>query len=52
MILFWLILIPFLGGMLCWHSERWGEQAPRWIALGTMLFVLVLRFIWPWTACR
>ena len=33
MILFWLILIPFLGGMLCWHSERWGEQAPRWIGL-------------------
>ena len=20
MILFWLILIPFLGGMLCWHT--------------------------------
>ncbi len=45
MILFWLILIPFLGGMLCWHSERWGEQAPRWIALATMLFVLAVSVV-------
>lgn len=42
MILVWLILIPFLGGLLCWQAERWGEQAPRWIALATMLFVLVI----------
>ncbi|WP_341581570.1 NADH-quinone oxidoreductase subunit M [Marinobacter metalliresistant] len=45
MILFWLILIPFLGGLLCWQAERWGEQAPRWIALGTMLFVLVASIV-------
>ncbi|WP_404366245.1 NADH-quinone oxidoreductase subunit M [Marinobacter sp.] len=42
MILLWLILIPFLGGLLCWLAERWGQQAPRWIALATMLFVLVI----------
>ena len=42
MILLWLILIPFLGGLLCWLADHWGAQAPRWIALGTMLFVLVL----------
>ena len=42
MILVWLIVIPFLGGLLCWQADRWGEQAPRWIALGTMLFVLVI----------
>lgn len=41
MILFWLVLIPFLGGLLCWQAERWGGQAPRWIALATMLFVLL-----------
>ncbi|WP_166252912.1 NADH-quinone oxidoreductase subunit M [Marinobacter salicampi] len=42
MILVWLILIPFLGGLLCWQAERWGPQAPRWIALATMAFVLVI----------
>jgi NADH-quinone oxidoreductase subunit M len=45
MILLWLILIPFLGGLLCWGADRWGEQVPRWIALGTMLFVLVISII-------
>ncbi len=45
MILVWLILIPFLGGILSWQAERWGGQAPRWIALGTMLFVLVISVI-------
>jgi NADH-quinone oxidoreductase subunit M len=47
MILVWLILIPFLGGLLCWQADRWGEQAPRWIALATMLFVLVIS-LWLW----
>ncbi|WP_027329250.1 NADH-quinone oxidoreductase subunit M [Marinimicrobium agarilyticum] len=40
MILAGLILIPFLGGLLCWQGDRWGE-APRWIALATMVAVLV-----------
>ncbi|KXS53601.1 MAG: Proton-translocating NADH-quinone oxidoreductase subunit M, partial [Marinobacter sp. T13-3] len=47
MILVWLILIPFLGGLLCWQADRWGDQAPRWIALATMLFVLVIA-LWLW----
>lgn len=47
MILVWLILIPFLGGLLCWQAERWGEQTPRWIALVTMLFVLAIS-VWLW----
>ena len=47
MILLWLILIPFLGGILCWKADRWSEQAPRWIALATMLFVLVIA-LWLW----
>ncbi|WP_168015725.1 NADH-quinone oxidoreductase subunit M [Halomonas salinarum] len=42
MTLLWLILIPFIGGLLCWQGERFGEQAPRWIALGTMLMVLAI----------
>ncbi|NMT64239.1 NADH-quinone oxidoreductase subunit M [Marinobacter orientalis] len=48
MILVWLILIPFLGGLLCWQAERWSDQAPRWIALGTMLFVLVISVVLWW----
>ncbi len=48
MILVWLILIPFIGGLLCWQSERWSDQAPRWIALATMLFVLVISVVLWW----
>jgi len=35
-----LILVPFIGGLLCWQAERWG-QGPRWIALATLAAVLV-----------
>ncbi len=42
MILVWLILIPFIGGLLCWQAERFGDRAPRWIALATMLLELVM----------
>lgn len=42
MTLVWLILIPFIGGLLCWQAERWGDLAPRWIALGTMLVMLLI----------
>ncbi|VFS65083.1 NADH-quinone oxidoreductase subunit M [Kluyvera cryocrescens] len=36
MLLPWLILIPFIGGFLCWQTERFGVKMPRWIALITM----------------
>jgi NADH-quinone oxidoreductase subunit M len=43
MILVWLILLPFVGGLLCWIGERaMGVGFPRWIALGTMLLSLGL----------
>lgn len=42
MILVWLILIPFIGGLLCWQGERLGLGIPRWIALFTMLLVFGL----------
>lgn len=45
MILVWLILIPFIGGLLCWQSERWSQRLPRWIALSTTLFVLVVSVV-------
>ena len=45
MILPWLIIIPFVGGLLSWLSERLGRGAPRWIALITMALVFVLSLI-------
>lgn len=47
MILVWLILIPFIGGVLSWQSERFGRNVPRWIALITMSTVLALSG-WLW----
>jgi len=37
-----LILIPFVGGLLCWQSERLGTGIPRWIALFCMSLVLAI----------
>lgn len=42
MILTWLILIPLIGGLLCWQGERLSLGVPRWIALFTMLITLGL----------
>ncbi|WJV52523.1 NADH-quinone oxidoreductase subunit M [Prodigiosinella aquatilis] len=42
MLLPWLILIPFIGGLLCWQFERFGTKVPRWIALISMGLTLVL----------
>ena len=33
MMLLWILLAPFIGGLLCWQTERFGKQLPRWIAL-------------------
>ncbi|VDZ60368.1 NADH-quinone oxidoreductase subunit M [Serratia odorifera] len=42
MLLPWLILIPFIGGLLCWQCERFGSKVPRWIALIAMGLTLAL----------
>ncbi len=42
MLLPWLILIPFIGGLLCWQLERFGTKVPRWIALIAMGLTLAL----------
>jgi len=47
MILPWLILIPFIGGLLCWQGERFGNTLPRWIALLTMCLLFGLG-LWLW----
>ncbi|MES3039874.1 MAG: NADH-quinone oxidoreductase subunit M [Pseudomonadota bacterium] len=41
-ILLWLLLIPFVGGLLAWQAERLSPNTPRWIALATMLAFFVL----------
>lgn len=48
MILPWLILIPFIGGILCWQGERFGAALPRAIAMLTMLLELAL-CLWLWS---
>ncbi|MFC0178705.1 NADH-quinone oxidoreductase subunit M [Thorsellia kenyensis] len=42
MILLWLILIPFIGGLLCWLIEVLGGRSPRSIALISMGLTLVI----------
>lgn len=42
MILLWLVLIPFIGGLLCWQGERIGSTFPRWVAVLSMALVTVL----------
>ncbi|MEI9747628.1 NADH-quinone oxidoreductase subunit M [Moellerella wisconsensis] len=41
MLLPWLILIPFIGGLLSWQADRFSHRAPRWIALATMGLTLI-----------
>ena len=33
MILVWLVLLPFIAGVLAWIADRWSQAWPRWIAL-------------------
>ncbi len=47
MTLVWLILIPLIGGLLSWRSDRLAPAAPRWIALVGMLIALALS-LWVW----
>src|SRR3546814_15456558 len=43
----WLILIPLIGGLLCWQGERFGHGVPRWIAFFSMFAVLLISiYLW------
>ncbi len=42
MMLLSLLMVPFVGGLLCWQLERFGAKFVRWVALGVMLIVLAL----------
>jgi len=33
MILIWLVVVPFIAGVIAWVADRWSRQWPRWIAL-------------------
>jgi NADH-quinone oxidoreductase subunit M len=48
MILAWLLIIPFAGGILSWIAARWNELWARYISLITLVvdFALVL-MLWP-----
>ena len=46
-ILVWLLVIPFVGGMISWQAERYSRFLPRWIALATQLIVLGMS-LWLW----
>jgi NADH-quinone oxidoreductase subunit M len=37
MSLVWLIIVPVLGAFAAWLAGLWGHNAPRWIALATLL---------------
>jgi len=41
MILAWLIIILFAGGMLAWLGERTGTADPRWVSIGVLLADLI-----------
>lgn len=45
MLLPWLIIIPFVGGLICWQTERLSIRIPRWIAVLTMVLTLMLALI-------
>jgi NADH-quinone oxidoreductase subunit M len=42
MILVWLILIPFIGGVVAWFAARWNARAARWISLVAIALDLIL----------
>lgn len=42
-----IVLLPFIGGLVCWQTDRVSAILPRWIALLTMTSVFVLTtLIW------
>lgn len=45
MMLVWLIVIPFVAGILAWLTARWSTQLPRWISLAAAALDLVLTLV-------
>lgn len=47
-ILVCLLVLPFVGGVLAWQSERFSAALPRWIALVTMTGFLAITLLLWW----
>ncbi|MHB0937391.1 MAG: complex I subunit 4 family protein [Armatimonadota bacterium] len=45
MILAWLFLIPFIGGIAAWIAEQYSRAATRWVALAAMAAQLVIAVV-------
>ncbi|QJC35831.1 NADH-quinone oxidoreductase subunit M [Enterobacteriaceae endosymbiont of Donacia sparganii] len=48
MLLPWLILVPFISGIICWQSEKINFKLPRWISLisiSCIFFISILEYI-------
>jgi NADH-quinone oxidoreductase subunit M len=47
MILLWIIILLFIGGLFAWYSQRWGPQWPRWISMIILVAHMGL-LVWFW----
>ncbi|QJC38689.1 NADH-quinone oxidoreductase subunit M [Enterobacteriaceae endosymbiont of Donacia fulgens] len=45
MLLPWLILVPFISGLICWQSEKINFKLPRWISLISISFIFLLSIL-------
>lgn len=45
MILAWLFLIPFIGGIVAWLAEGYSRRATRWVALTAMALQLAIAVV-------
>ncbi len=53
MILVWLILLPFIGGLLAWLVSRWSVKGSRWVAALTLgLDLASILIVWAQSANR
>lgn len=47
MTLFWLVFVPFLGGLAAWLFARWNAAAARWVSLAALAADLgLVLFLW------
>lgn len=42
MILLWLIIVLFAGGVIAWLAEGWNKDWPRWVSLGFLGISLII----------
>ena len=51
MILIWLVVAPFVAGVVAWVVDRWSHRWPRWIALaGISVDLAIAIALWIWTS--